>query len=106
MCREKAEDRTNREYKDSVFVDLFSIDEKTRNKAVVPLYNALHQKKITNKEKIKFVRLENVLFRKVRNDVSFIVDDKLVILLEHQSTINKNHSHNKELLESCPLLNG
>ena len=86
----KSVDKPNREYKDSVFVDLFSVDEKTRNDAVISLYNALHEKKITSKEEIKFIRLENVLFRKVRNDVSFVVDDRLVVLIEHQSTINNN----------------
>ena len=80
----------NREYKDSVFVDLFSVDDETRYDAVIPFYNQFHNKKITNKEEVRFVRLENVLFRKVRNDVSFIVDNRLFILMEHQSTINPN----------------
>ena len=80
----------NREYKNSVFVDLFSRDEKTRDDAVIPLYNALHEDKVTRKEDIKFIHLDNVLFRKVRNDVSFLVNDKLIVLLEHQSTINPN----------------
>lgn len=86
----KSIDKPNRKYKDSVFVDLFSVDEKTRDDAVISLYNALHEKKITSKEEIKFIRLENVLFRKIRNDVSFVVDDRLVVLIEHQSTINNN----------------
>ena len=81
---------SNREYKDSVFVDLFSVDEKTRTDAVITFYNELHEDKITSKEEVKFLRLENVLFRKVRNDVSFVVEDNLVVLLEHQSTINAN----------------
>ena len=42
------------------------------------------------KEQIHFVRLKNVLFREVRNDVSFIVDNRLLVLLEHQSTVNEN----------------
>ena len=80
----------NREYRDSVFVDLFSVDEETRYDAVISFYNEFHKKKITNKEDIRFVRLENVLFRKVRNDVSFIANNRLFILIEHQSTINPN----------------
>ena len=39
----------NREYKDSVFVDLFSVDDETRYDAVIPFYNQFHNKKITNK---------------------------------------------------------
>ena len=84
--------KPNRQYKDSVFVDLFSIDEQTRDEAVISFYNALHDKKITNKEQIHFIRLKNVLFREIRNDVSFIVNNRLLVLLEHQSTINPNMS--------------
>ena len=90
MEQDKKKNNANREYKNSVFVDLFSRDENTRDEAVIPFYNALHKDKITCKEDIKFIYLDNVLFRKVRNDVSFLVNDKLVILLEHQSTINPN----------------
>ena len=80
----------NREYKDSVFVDLFSLDEKTRYDAVIPFYNEFHNKKLSRKEEVRFVRLENILFRKVRNDVSFIAEGRLLLLLEHQSTVNVN----------------
>lgn len=80
----------NREYKDSVFVDLHSKDEILKEEAVMDIYNALHDKKIVKKEEIKFVKLQNVFFHKVRNDVSFIVDGKILVLLEHQSTINEN----------------
>ena len=55
----KDKNKGNREYKNSVFVDLFSLDEKTREDAVISFYNALHQEKITKKEGIKFIRLEN-----------------------------------------------
>ena len=72
----------NREYKDSVFVDLHSKDEMLREDAVMDIYNALHDKKITHKEQIKFIKLENVFFHKVRNDVSFTVNGKVLILLE------------------------
>ena len=80
----------NREYKDSVFVDLFSVDEKTRYDAVIPFYNEFHNKKLSSKEEVRFVRLENILFCKVRNDVSFIAEGRLLLLLEHQSTVNVN----------------
>lgn len=82
--------KKNREYKDSVFVDLFSIDKKTRLDASISLYNALHKEKISEKDDVRFVRLVNILFCKVRNDVSFVVNNRLLILVEHQSTINEN----------------
>jgi hypothetical protein len=34
--------------------------------------------------------LEGVLFRSQLNDISFVVGDKIVVLIEHQSTINPN----------------
>ena len=80
----------NRQYKDSVFVDLFSVDKTTRGNAVMAFYNALHDEKITSEDEIRFVRLKNLLFPKIRNDVSFIAKDKLLVLLEHQSTVNDN----------------
>ena len=80
----------NREYQDSVFVDLHSNDEILREEAVMDIYNALHDKKITKKDKIEFIKLNDVFFHKVRNDVSFIVNNRLLVLLEHQSTINPN----------------
>ena len=56
--------KPNRQYKDSVFVDLFSVDEQTRNEAVISLYNALHEKKIIMKEQVHFVRLKMFYFVK------------------------------------------
>ena len=86
----KSKPTPNREYQDSVFVDLHSNDEILREEAVMDIYNALHDKKITQKEQVKFIKLKSVFFHKVRNDVSFVVNGKLLVLLEHQSTINEN----------------
>lgn len=80
----------NRNYKDSVFVDLHSEDKILKKQAVIDIYNALHDEKISEEDVIDFIKLETVFFHKVRNDVSFTVNDKLVVLLEHQSTINEN----------------
>jgi len=82
--------KPNRQYKDSVFVSLFSRDEKTRRPASISLYNALHEEKISDDAEIKFIELKNVLYHKEKNDVSFIVDDKIIVLVEHQSTVNEN----------------
>ena len=80
----------NRNYKDSVFVDLHSEDKILKKQAVIDIYNALHDEKISKKDVIDFIKLETVFFHKVRNDVAFTVNDKLVVLLEHQSTVNEN----------------
>ena len=34
--------------------------------------------------------LERVLYMKYYNDIAMLIDGKIVILIEHQSTINKN----------------
>ncbi|GHU88042.1 hypothetical protein AGMMS49941_11980 [Deferribacterales bacterium] len=77
--------KTNREYKDSVFTKLFSEKEK-----LVELYNAIAGASYEVSDGIVINTLENVLFKGRRNDISFTMGDKLVILLEHQSTINNN----------------
>ena len=82
--------KPNRQYKDSVFVDIFSRNEKTRQEGAVSLYNALHEEKVGKDAKVEFIEIKNVLYHKQKNDVSFKVSDKIIVLLEHQSTINEN----------------
>ena len=57
----------------------------------ISLYNALHG---TNLEvettDVQPVMLEQVLYMKYYNDIAMLIDGKIVILIEHQSTINKN----------------
>jgi len=81
MCK-KAEG--NREYKDNVFRLLFGDESKSAE-----LYNAI---KGTNYKSNAVIMntLQNPLFVDLRNDVSFTVDDKFVVLIEHQSSINPN----------------
>ena len=79
----------NRNYKDSVFVDLFSEDEKAREN-FLSLYNALHNTHLKSIERIKNIRLDQVLYMTFYNDVSYLVEDKIILLAEHQSTINEN----------------
>lgn len=79
----------NRNYKDSVFVDLFSEDEKAREN-FLSLYNALHDTHLNSIEKLQNIRLDQVLYMTFYNDVSYLVEDKIVLLAEHQSTINEN----------------
>ena len=79
----------NRKYKDSVFVDLFSEDEKAKEN-FLSLYNALHGTELKNTEQLKNIRLDQVLYMSFYNDVSYLVDNKIIVLAEHQSTINPN----------------
>ena len=79
----------NRKYKDSVFVDLFSEDEKAKEN-FLSLYNALHNTNLQLSCPVENIRLDNIMYMSIINDVSCLVDNKIVVLAEHQSTINEN----------------
>jgi hypothetical protein len=75
----------NREYKDSVFSWLFSDPDTLRE-----LYGALEGVSLPADVPVTINTLEGVLFKARMNDISFAIGDKLVVLIEHQSTINEN----------------
>ena len=81
---QKQKPYTNREYKDRLFKFIFKDKEK-----LLSLYNALNSSHYTNPEDIEITTLEDVIYCKMKNDVSFIIDDRLS-LFEHQSTYNPN----------------
>ena len=90
MDKIQIEEQTNRNYKDSVFVDLFAHD-KTAKENFISLYNALHGTNLDAKTtEVEPVMIEQVLYMKFYNDIAMLVDDKIVVLVEHQSTINEN----------------
>ena len=75
----------NREYKDNVFRLLFGDESKSAE-----LYNAIKGTSYTP-NLLKMNTIQNPLYYGgLRNDVSFTVEDKFVILFEHQSTVNPN----------------
>jgi hypothetical protein len=75
----------NSSYKDSVFSFLFSNPDALRE-----LYRALTGVTLSSDMPITINTLEGVLYRSFRNDISFEVGGKLVVLIEHQSSINPN----------------
>jgi hypothetical protein len=75
----------NREYKDSVFSLLFN-----DKASLLELYNAIHDTNYTNEDDVEINTLQNALFMGRLNDLSFIMAGVLVILVEHQSTLNPN----------------
>lgn len=86
----KTENRINREYKDSVFTDLFYEDENAKENELA-LFNALFNTNYTLSEiNIEKIRVENVIYMKLKNDVSFNVGNRILVFSEHQSTINGN----------------
>ena len=86
---EERKQAVNRNYKDSVFVDLFSEDKKAKEN-FLSLYNALHSTHLDTVSVLTPLRLEQVMYMSFYNDVSYLVDNKMIILAEHQSTINPN----------------
>ena len=79
----------NRHYKDSVFVDLFSSD-RTAKDNFLALYNALYNTNYQSTDILKNMRLKQTMYMSFANDVSYLVDNKIIVLAEHQSTVNPN----------------
>jgi predicted transposase/invertase (TIGR01784 family) len=75
----------NNKFKDSVFTMLFSDPALLRE-----LYCALGGVSLPPDVPVSINTLENVLFMDFINDISFEIGGKLVVLIEHQSTINPN----------------
>jgi len=75
----------NNKFKNSVFAMLFSDPDLLRE-----LYCALEGVCLPKDVSVTINTLENALFMGRINDVSFEIGGKLVVLVEHQSTINAN----------------
>ena len=72
--------------KNSVFLDLFH-----NKKYLLKLYQALHPEDNTaTEDSLTDVTIENVLTDNLYNDLGFIVNNKLMILIEAQSTWTMN----------------
>ena len=77
--------QVNRNYKSSMFTHLFGEPDKEYE-----LYNAIAPGRFPPGTPVKDVTLKDVFFMDRVNDLSFRVGDKLVIFIEHQSSINEN----------------
>lgn len=73
-----------REHKDRLFKFIFQEKEK-----LLELYNALNGTDYGDSKELEVTTLEDVIYMKMRNDISFILDCQLS-LFEHQSTDNPN----------------
>jgi hypothetical protein len=74
-----------RNHKDSVFTGYFNDAKK-----LIELYNAIEGTNYPEDTEVEINTLEDVLFRNKINDISFVLDGKIVILIEAQSSINEN----------------
>lgn len=79
-------DNAKRTVKDSVFRDLFS-----DKKYLLQLYQALHPEDTTvSVDDLQNVTIESVITDGIYNDLGFQVKDKILILIEAQSTWSEN----------------
>ena len=75
----------NRNLKSTLFHKLFG-----ENKShALSLYNAMNGSSYTNEDDLEFTTLEDVVYMKMKDDVSFLLGTSLS-LYEHQSTFNPN----------------
>ena len=77
--------KTNRNYKNSMLIEMLSEKEK-----LLEAYGAINNKTYSKDTKILITTLKDTLFMERLNDISFVIEDKIVVLIEHQSTINYN----------------
>ena len=75
----------NRRFKDTVFTTLFNEPDLLRE-----LYCALEGVTLPPDTPVSINTLKNVLYMDKFNDISFEIGEKMVVLIEHQSTINPN----------------
>lgn len=81
----------NREKKSSVFTDLFGDDELVGKKNFLSLYNAIHDTDLRFEEtQMERKIIPQSLYRTLYNDVSMEINGKIIVFVEHQSTINNN----------------
>ena len=74
-----------RQYRDSIFVDLFSKDIHAKENAL-SLYNALHGTNLQADEtEVEFLSLEGTVYTGVYNDVAFLVNNTVLMLCELRS---------------------
>ena len=76
--------KPKRNYKDSLFRQYFE----------TPTYLAGFHKRLTgiptSAEDIKINTIKTIMFNSQRNDISFLANDRFMVLSEHQSSINEN----------------
>ncbi len=78
-----------REYKDRLSKAIFGRDTDESKKWRLDLYNALNNTSYTDPDALEVNTIENVIYITMHNDVSFLIDDQMV-LLEQQSSHNPN----------------
>ena len=79
-------EHANRNYRDSVFTKYF----REYPEGLIELYNAIADTDYPLDTPVEPNSLEDVLYKEKMNDLSFVLDNQILVLVEHQSTINEN----------------
>ena len=80
---------TQREHKDRLFKAIFGRNTDESKRWRLELYNLLNKTSLTDPDELKVNTIENVIYITMKNDISFLVDDQMV-LYEQQSSFNQN----------------
>ena len=76
---------TNRKIRDTVFCHFMSNESH-----LLSLCNALNDTGYNESSDITINTLEGSFFSNIKNDISFLLNNLMVVLIEHQTTINPN----------------
>ena len=76
---------TNRKIRDTVFCHFMSNESH-----LLSLCNALNDSDFDESSDITINTLEGSFFSNIKNDISFLLNNLMVVLIEHQTTINPN----------------
>lgn len=77
--------KTNREYKDSMIRSLLNHPKKA-----LKLYCDIKGIEYNEETPVEMKQIEAQFYSKLRSDILFEIDGKMVVFIEHQSTLNKN----------------
>ena len=81
--------KTQTKVYDHLFIAIFGKDSERSKRWRLELYNALNNTNYTDPDALELNTLENVIYIKMHNDVSFLIDSQMT-LYEHQRTTNPN----------------
>ena len=76
---------TNRKIRDTVFCHYMSTEQH-----LLELGNALKGTQYTDPSSITINTLDGSFYSNIKNDISFLMENLMVVLIEHQTTINPN----------------
>ena len=79
-------DNPNQEVKDSLFTKVFN-----NEKVALELYNAITDSQYSLADVVVVLKtLSDVFYRILKNDLAFLIANRLIIFMEHQSSLNPN----------------